>query len=1023
MLRRHGHRSPVLRSRVFPSPLTVQRNSLMGLTRPSRQDAASDARRGNSGHSNPSRDPAGLSSDPLSTGTPSTAPRTTISSPEAPFVWRQHLSKEQLLRIDYVMYSLRKYPVVGTRARQAAPPSTHTSNSKESSSLKAEVKTSPPRTKKKRRQEVLQALSKHRQLQQTRAPAATPARHQFTGDVAPEQIHPLHPLSDVLVYERRLLAQQPPADAEAERTARQREEARCEADAALLVHPHDLFANEEMVFQRFGMHTAGTTSADGTANPVDGSQEGFHGLFRQRWQDFCVTEMEVCLDEGPRPAGAAPTPSPVPLRKRRNRTVMCSDAVQLPGARCVPRTYDYAVPDLPDYFYHTGGTTHAAAATEEETDAPDASFFEVNTSDRVKAMLSEVEADLLRYQKTPPALCEATAAPPVGAEAPAGPPPTRTQQLLASLATLEAREARLRAIAEDHPDITTAGLRCLLAPGAAAAAPAADGDADGAPRRRRDYYLQCTLHKQHVAHGTAVSVLSQTLRLHPSDISFAGIKDFLGDTVQRVRLKNVSPQAALEANRQLTHKLHFDHGHGAAAAAAETAEAAPGDADDAFEPTTPTRKKLYGHVSLSNFCYETAPLFPGDLYGNFFDVVLRDVTAPVAHVEERLAAFVRDGFPNYYGCQRFSWFAGGEDAAVALLHHNFLVFAFRFLNFTSEDFSLRELLQRPWLYPHPVQDAYRRHVVRRLRQVGIEPPDLDVHPFLSCPSLHDPLTSHAADGAGARPLNVRQQLIVWQLQEAYFDLEPQSRRLTAQRQSSYLWNQVLTLRNHHFSTAGGGEVLVGDLVLPAAWRRLQGRSVQDRQRVDLGGDAGGGEAPLARASNCVLVTEANRHRFTIEDVVHPGFSFGDHALPHNVVGRYYEQVCNKYHLSWSRPTGDGPEAARDRQGRVLKEFYEPPRPIRRFPQQLTYRYDTAAHTLQLHFALERGCYANVAVTELLRLQQCAGSEVVRRLPVPGGATAWRALHGGVDRGYVEAVQDIYKDFEDGVGFVGGRRSE
>lgn len=482
--------------------------------------------------------------------------------------------------------------------------------------------------------------------------------------------------------------------------------------------------------------------------------------------------------------------------------------------------------------------------------------------------------------------------------------------------------------------------------------PAACGSGSGVPDISKGsadshgrFYLQCTLHKQHVPHSVALSELSQVLRIHPRDISVSGIKDFIGDTVQRVRLANVSPASALQANSLLA------------------------------------RKKAR-RIQLSDFSYHTEPLQPGNLFGNRFKITLRDVTAPKEHVEEAMHNFHTFGFPNYYGCQRFSWFGGVADPAFALLRHNWLVFAFRFLNYTdSYELSLRALLQRERKYPHPVQDQYRRGVVRRLRRLSIDPADLDTAPFLSCPSLDEPLCS-----AHGGPISQVQELILLQLREAFFDLEPQSRRLTAQKLSSYCWNQALSLRLHHF---GGSEVLLGDFAAPSLMRQL----VSDREgRQDY-------------YHHTAVVTEGNRTQYTIADVLHPGFSFDGIALPDNAVGDYYKQVCGKYQLDWNFP--------HSRHG--LRDFREPLRPIVRFPINLTYDYRRDSGVLVVEFSLERGCYANVALTELLGHDRCLGSDKVLLLPLPGAL--WEGL-GERDRGYVTSLQDVYDGFEDGLGFTG-----
>ncbi|KEG15340.1 tRNA pseudouridine synthase [Trypanosoma grayi] len=456
------------------------------------------------------------------------------------------------------------------------------------------------------------------------------------------------------------------------------------------------------------------------------------------------------------------------------------------------------------------------------------------------------------------------------------------------------------------------------------------------------FYLQAYLHKQHIAHSVALSNIAQTLRMHPTGISVAGIKDYIGDTIQRVRLKNITPAAALEANRVF-------------------------------------RRKKWA-MRLSDFSYETEPLYPGRLFGNQFKIVLRDVTAPREDVERAINDFSVHGFPNYYGCQRFSWFGGKNDAAFALLHHNWLAFAFRFLGYTSRERTLRELLQREKKYPNPVQDEYRRNVVRRLRSIAMDPGELDVAPFLSCPALGVPPTS--VDGG---PISKKQELIILQLRGAFLDLSMTSRRLTAQRLSSYLWNQVLTLRLHHF----GSKVLVGDMLIPETFRQVE-TSPEDRK-------------DWYREGIRFIADDAEKDMHSITDVVHVGFSFNGIQRPRNATGEYYLQVCEKYRLDWY--------AQHTRVG--IRDFLEPPRPIIRKPLNLSYDYNKAESKLTLEFALERGCYANVAITELMKQLRCAGSDDILTLPAPDAM--WDL--GDRDPGYVTTLQDIYSGFQDGLGFV------
>ncbi|MFG6467251.1 tRNA pseudouridine(13) synthase TruD [Roseateles sp. BYS87W] len=60
-------------------------------------------------------------------------------------------------------------------------------------------------------------------------------------------------------------------------------------------------------------------------------------------------------------------------------------------------------------------------------------------------------------------------------------------------------------------------------------------------------------------------------------------------------------------------------------------------------------------------------LRPGDLQGNHFRLVLRDVTGDRAAVEANLQAVAAQGVPNYFGAQRFGFDGGNVEQGRAML--------------------------------------------------------------------------------------------------------------------------------------------------------------------------------------------------------------------------------------------------------------------------------------------------------------------------------------------------------------------
>ncbi|CUG94346.1 tRNA pseudouridine synthase D, putative [Bodo saltans] len=618
-------------------------------------------------------------------------------------------------------------------------------------------------------------------------------------------------------------------------------------------HPPSLFSDEDAVVEKFGMGCF--VSPD--AHP-------FTAIFRQRWSDFHVTEMD-------------------------------SEATSL------SREYDFTIPSLPHGFVlddsapqnassNIDAAANAVGDTDDSGDA-DRSFFMVDVDKQLDVNRSNTK------------------------ESPRSRP-------------------RLGRVADDQTPRHKNAVH---------------------PSPPRTWYLQFYLHKQHMAHQTAMSILSQNLRLHPSALSVAGIKDLIGDTIQRVRVQGTSPASLLSVNDAIVRSR-------------TSGKLRPHDAD----------------LVVSHVTYVTEPLKPGKLFGNHFKIVLRDVAgASEDQIRTAIEQFRDRGFPNYFGCQRFSWFGGKKDVAFAMLQHNWLVFAFRLLNYTEERFTLRQLLQRKKKYPNDLQDAYRRNVVRRLRQCQLLPTDIDQPIFNSEPSLHDSFEPSSK----SNDLNPKQRLVISILRDAFFDLTPSSRRMTAQRLASFFWNQALSLRLHYF---GPEEVLVGDRVFPKKFRNALKKE----------GRESSASPPSSNDRNSVgefltTVTAENKHMFTIEDVVHPAFTFEGSPLPRNDVAIFYQQICEKYHLDWN---------FRHAKSGRMTDFLEPPRPIIRKPLNVEYEFDPLAKTLVIQFSLERGCYANVAVTELLKATQCVGSEKILRLPAP--QHLWHQL-GARDPGFVETTQDVY----------------
>ncbi|VDN57802.1 unnamed protein product [Dracunculus medinensis] len=143
----------------------------------------------------------------------------------------------------------------------------------------------------------------------------------------------------------------------------------------------------------------------------------------------------------------------------------------------------------------------------------------------------------------------------------------------------------------------------------------------------RPDYLHFTLSKENKDSHYALSLLAKFLRVKIANFGICGTKDRRAITHQKVSIYRV------EANR--LHDLNM---------------------------------RLRG-IKLTNFFYHTRPCRIGELYGNRFSIILRNISEiSEEEIKQRIKAFIENGFINYYGNQRFGNFQNTADVGLAILH-------------------------------------------------------------------------------------------------------------------------------------------------------------------------------------------------------------------------------------------------------------------------------------------------------------------------------------------------------------------
>lgn len=316
----------------------------------------------------------------------------------------------------------------------------------------------------------------------------------------------------------------------------------------------------------------------------------------------------------------------------------------------------------------------------------------------------------------------------------------------------------IRAIHGEHTQSRTEigddGSTHIIVTPAAAAAGGAKGRAGraAAARKRRwpssmPSYSQFVLAKAAMDTGSALNELARALRVPAKLLSVAGNKDRRGVTTQLVRGKGVWPDALAAINGQV-------------------------------------RNRRY---RIAHLAFADSELRLGDLDGNEFEIVLRNVTmageseeaqaAAVAAVE-RWAA-VGWQFINYFGLQRFGTQTGGtHEIGFLLLQRKYQEAAEMVLHVHNPD-SMWE----------PVAAAFKR---------GASLDEL----LESLPKeAHGERTMlKTAYHAGSEPDWLR----------GFNALQRNMRTLYLHAAQSYLWNCAATARIQKYGTA----VVPGDLIMP-----------------------------------------------------------------------------------------------------------------------------------------------------------------------------------------------------------------
>ena len=288
-------------------------------------------------------------------------------------------------------------------------------------------------------------------------------------------------------------------------------------------------------------------------------------------------------------------------------------------------------------------------------------------------------------------------------------------------------------------------------------------------------------------------------------------------TSQRVSVEQVEPSKVVSAVKTIRKKLSQQHN--------KTSE-----------------------VEVGDFSFEDNPLKLGDLKGNKFSVVLRNVSQSEQDIDNSFLGLKEEGFINYYGMQRFGTRdVRTPDVGLALIKGEWLQAIELILRpRANERLSFAKAREFWWQYRRPeialkILGFKNEHTIEGKLLLGLK-------------------VSHGNDLVSAlNMININQRLMY------------------IHSYQSLIWNKVVSKR----IAKHGTKVLVGDLYLEDD---AQASVEQEEEECQIEGES---SSTGKKKADPKLVTEENLAKVSIFDVVMPlpGHSI---SYPENETKSFYE---------------------------------------------------------------------------------------------------------------------------------------
>ena len=312
--------------------------------------------------------------------------------------------------------------------------------------------------------------------------------------------------------------------------------------------------------------------------------------------------------------------------------------------------------------------------------------------------------------------------------------------------------------------------------------------------RDRPKHLTFHLSKQSTDTAQIFGQLARVLSVHNSKFHVAGTKDRRAITTQKVCVSWVTAKKLLSAMKGIRNG---------------------------------------NNVKVGNFSYEKEDIELGDLQGNLFTIILRNIEDSIEDIEKSLNSLKEVGFINYFGHQRFGTSSSVKtsDIGLALIKSQWKTAVELILKpRPNESVPMTKMRCHFWIYRNPA-DALVLLGNRMSQSRTIEATLLQGLSKMSKENIVD----DADDYVYIKGFDFLQKNTLLMYLHSY---------------QSLIWNKAVSKRLEMF----GQKVLVGDLVL------------SDENQFELSEKATKSEQ---RDAKLIEITEENINEFSLYDVVMP----------------------------------------------------------------------------------------------------------------------------------------------------------